>query len=203
MRVSGVRRSWETPASISVRWLIWRWIRSRITRKAAAACRTSVAPSSLKRVTSRPLPKASAAAANRRIGRIWLRMKMMAMANSTIAAPTIHSRKMYVVELNSRRSGDITDSTPSAICTRISIQLLATRVSITKGFRTRSSSAMPSVRSSRLFSFWRCGGRMASGSKVMIRSMVRAAMDSVSVRLAIEPSRSNCSITMPISPPTA
>ena len=42
-------------------------------------------------------------------------MKMMAMANSTIAAPTIQSRKMYVVELNSRRSGDITDSTPSAI----------------------------------------------------------------------------------------
>ena len=108
-----------------------------------------------------------------------------------------------MVELNSRRSGDITDSTPSAIWTRISIQLLATRVSITNGLRTRSSSAMPSVRSSRLLSFWRCGGRMASGSNVMIRSIVRAAMDSVSVRSAMVTSRSSCSITMPISPPTA
>ena len=94
MRVSGVRKSWLTPASISVRCRIWRWMRSRITRKAAAACRTSLAPSGLKSGTSRPLPKLSAAMARRRIERIWLRMKAMAMANSTRALPTIQRMKI-------------------------------------------------------------------------------------------------------------
>ena len=94
MRVNGVRRSWLTPASISVRWLIWRWMRSRISRKAEAACRTSVAPSGLKFCTSRPLPSASAAAASRLMGRIWLRMKTMATVNSTLAEPIIHRMKM-------------------------------------------------------------------------------------------------------------
>ncbi len=37
MRVSGVRRSWLTPASISVRCSIWRRMRSRIWLKARPA----------------------------------------------------------------------------------------------------------------------------------------------------------------------
>ena len=57
MRVSGVRRSCDTPASISVRCVIWRWMRSRMLMKARAAWRTSVAPSGLKFGTSRPLPR--------------------------------------------------------------------------------------------------------------------------------------------------
>ena len=44
MRVSGVFRSWLTPASISVRCCTWRSMRSRMVRKACAARRTSVAP---------------------------------------------------------------------------------------------------------------------------------------------------------------
>ena len=94
MRVSGVRRSWLTPASISVRCVSWRLIRSFICRNEFAAWRTSVAPSGLKPVTSRPSPNARAATASRRIGRIWLRMNTIATANSTSDEPTIHSRKM-------------------------------------------------------------------------------------------------------------
>ncbi len=44
IRVSGVLRSWLTPASISVRWPTWRSMRSRMVMKAWAARRTSVAP---------------------------------------------------------------------------------------------------------------------------------------------------------------
>ncbi len=66
MRVSGVRRSCDTPASISVRCRIWRWMRSRIWMNAAAAWRTSSAPSILVKATGRPLPNPSAAAASRR-----------------------------------------------------------------------------------------------------------------------------------------
>ena len=94
MRVSGVLRSWLTPASVSVRWVICRVIRSRISRNAPAAWRTSLAPEGRKSVTSRPLPKLSAASASRRIGRIWLRRKMIAMANSTSALPTIQRMNM-------------------------------------------------------------------------------------------------------------
>ena len=43
-RVKGVLMSWLMPASISVRWLTWRSMRSRMVRKAWAARRTSVAP---------------------------------------------------------------------------------------------------------------------------------------------------------------
>ena len=35
-RVRGVRRSWLTEASRAVRWSMWRWIRSRMARKAVA-----------------------------------------------------------------------------------------------------------------------------------------------------------------------
>ena len=44
IRVSGVRRSWLTAASISVRWLMWRRMRWRIRLKACAAWRISKAP---------------------------------------------------------------------------------------------------------------------------------------------------------------
>ncbi len=94
MRVSGVRKSCDTPASISVRCVIWRRMRSRILRKAEAAWRTSVAPSSLKLGTSRPLPKLSAAAASRRSALTWLRMNSDATASSTSEDPAIHSTKM-------------------------------------------------------------------------------------------------------------
>jgi len=40
----GVRRSWLTEARSAVRWSIWRWMRWRMARKAAAAWRTSRAP---------------------------------------------------------------------------------------------------------------------------------------------------------------
>ena len=94
MRVSGVRRSWLTPASISVRWVIMRWMESRMALKAAAAWRTSDAPDGLKSSTSRPLPNRSIARARRRIGRTWLRMNRLATANSTSDVPTIHSTKI-------------------------------------------------------------------------------------------------------------
>ena len=75
IRVSGVRRSWLTAASISVRWLMWRRIRWRIRLKACAAWRISSAPRGRKSPTSRPLPKLSAAWASCRIGRICRRRK--------------------------------------------------------------------------------------------------------------------------------
>ena len=94
MRVSGVRRSWLTPASISVRWSTWRLMRSRMRKKAAAAWRTSVAPAGFSSSVPTPLPKLSAASARRRIGRIWLRKKTMAMASRISEAPTIHMTKI-------------------------------------------------------------------------------------------------------------
>ena len=48
IRVSGVRRSCETAASISVRWPMWRRMRLRIRLKAAPARRISVGPASRK-----------------------------------------------------------------------------------------------------------------------------------------------------------
>ena len=62
------------------------------------AWRTSRAPRGGKPGTARPLPKASTAAASRRIGRIWLRRKMMAMASSTTEVATIHQMKMSELE---------------------------------------------------------------------------------------------------------
>ena len=77
-RVSTVRRSCETPASIAVRCSIARSMRVFISMKACAARRTSRAPRGRKFGTSRPLPKLSAASASRRIGLIWLRRKRIA-----------------------------------------------------------------------------------------------------------------------------
>ena len=63
-RVSTVRRSCETPASIAVRCSIARSTRVFISMKACAARRTSRAPRGRKFGTSRPLPKLSAASAS-------------------------------------------------------------------------------------------------------------------------------------------
>ncbi len=73
-RVSGVRRSWLTPASIWVRCSIWRSMRARMRRKAWAAWRTSAAPEGRKSGASWPRPNRSAACASRSIGLAWLRM---------------------------------------------------------------------------------------------------------------------------------
>ncbi len=94
-----VLRSWLTPVSMAVRCSIWRSMRSRIRMKATPARRTSSAPRGWKSVgIGLPLPKLSAASASFRIGLIWLRRKAMAMASSTSDVPTIHSRKMPVLE---------------------------------------------------------------------------------------------------------
>ncbi len=94
MRVSGVRRSRPTPASISVRWERKRRMRSRMTMNAAAAWRTSAAPDGRKSGTSRPLPNSSATAPRRRIGRTWLRMNTDAIAKKISDEPIIHIRKI-------------------------------------------------------------------------------------------------------------
>ena len=78
---------------MSVRWLIWRTMRSCMIRNADPAWRTSDAPSGLKLETSRPLPKLSAAMASRRIGLTWLRMKIVATANKINEVPTIQRTK--------------------------------------------------------------------------------------------------------------
>ena len=85
-RVSGVRRSWLTEASRAVRWSMWRWMRSRMARKATAAWRTSRAPCGLKLGEVSPRPKASAASASRSMARTWLRMNRMATAVSSTVA---------------------------------------------------------------------------------------------------------------------
>ena len=97
-RVSTVRRSCDTPASIAVRCSIARSMRVFISMKACAARRTSRAPRGRKSGASRPLPKLSAASASRRIGLIWLRRKPMATASSTSEVPTIQSRKISEFE---------------------------------------------------------------------------------------------------------
>ena len=81
-----------------VRCSIARSTRSFISMKATAARRTSRAPRGRKFGASRPLPKASAASARRRIGRIWLRRKMMATVSSTSEVPTIQNRKISEFE---------------------------------------------------------------------------------------------------------
>ena len=63
-------------------------MRSCMRLKAVAAWRTSVAPSGLIAPMSRPMPKASAASASRRIARTWLRMNSAAMPNSSSDEPT-------------------------------------------------------------------------------------------------------------------
>ena len=87
------------PASISVRCAIWRWMRWRMLRKAAAACRTSVAPWGRKVGTSTPRPKASAAMASLRSERTWLRRNSMAMARVTSAVPTIQLSTTKTIEV--------------------------------------------------------------------------------------------------------
>ena len=93
MRVKGVRRSWLTAASISVRWLMWRRMRWRIRLKAWAAWRISRAPRGRKSPTSRPLPKLSAARASWRIGRTCRRRKKIEIAERTIELPTIQAKQ--------------------------------------------------------------------------------------------------------------
>ncbi len=68
IRVRGVRKSWLTPDSISVRCSIWRSILLRISKKACPAARTSIAPEGRKSFTC-PRPNAAAALASRLIGR--------------------------------------------------------------------------------------------------------------------------------------
>ena len=118
MRVSGVRRSWLTAASISVRWLMWRRMRWRIRLKACAAWRISSAPRGRKSPTSRPLPKLSAARASWRIGRICRRRKKIEIAESTIELPTIQASRSQVVVLVTRLRAAITCSRPGSIWTK-------------------------------------------------------------------------------------
>ena len=92
-RVRTSRRSWLTPFSIAVRCSVARSIRRFISMKASPACLTSVAPCGLK-LTSRPFPKSSAACASLKIGRIWLRRKMIATVRRTIIAPSIQRTKI-------------------------------------------------------------------------------------------------------------
>ena len=97
-RVSTVRKSCDTPASIVVRCSMARSTRVFISMKACAARLTSRAPRGRKFGASRPLPKASAASASLRIGLIWLRKKMMATNSRTAEVPTIHNRKISEFE---------------------------------------------------------------------------------------------------------
>ena len=92
-RVMMVRKSWLTPLSIVVRCSIARSTRRFISTKAAPAWRTSRAPRGLK-ATSRPLPNSSAARANRRIGRIWLRRNEVAIARMTTEATVVQMKKI-------------------------------------------------------------------------------------------------------------
>ena len=92
MRVSGVRRSWLTPASISVRCWIERRSLMPMVWNAVAALRTSrVPPEKAKSGTSRPLPSASAATPRCSIGTSSRRMNQMASPNSTSPSPTCAS----------------------------------------------------------------------------------------------------------------
>ncbi len=161
IRVRGVRRSWLTPASMSVRCWIWRSRRLRIAMKALAAWRTSVAPEGLKFGVSRPLPKFSAAVASRRIGLTWLRMNSVATAKRMSDVPTIQKMKILVVELISRSSLAETLSTPEGNCTSISTRSTWLSVSITKGRWTISRSARERVTS-----------RFPDGSKCVLGRMV-------------------------------
>ena len=90
-RVSGVLKSWLTPASIVVLCSICAFIRSRMFKKADAACRTSDAPDGLKSCISRPRPKLSAASARFSIGRIWLRRKIIETARRNKDVPVIQT----------------------------------------------------------------------------------------------------------------
>ena len=88
-RVSGVFKSWLTPASISVRCWIERRRRIFMVWKAVAALRTSrVPPEKAKSGTSRPLPSASAATPRCSIGTSSRRMNQIARPNSTSESPT-------------------------------------------------------------------------------------------------------------------
>ena len=151
MRVSGVRRSWLTPANISVRWAMCRWMRARMSWNAWAAWRTSVAPQALNSSASRPLPNASAAMAKLRIGLTWLRKNRIAIANSTNDTTAIHRMKINVVVLVTRSRRVVTVSTPSSICTRIAMASPKLAVSIWNGWDRRSDSALVSVRSKMRF----------------------------------------------------
>ena len=68
-------------------------MRACMRLNAAAAMRTSVAPSGLIGPRSRPMPNASAASARRRIARTWLRRNRAAIPNSSSAEPTTQSTK--------------------------------------------------------------------------------------------------------------
>ena len=72
-RVSGVRKSCDTPASMVVRCARKRRSRSCMRLNAVAARRTSIAPSGRIGPGSRPMPNASAATARRLMPRTWLR----------------------------------------------------------------------------------------------------------------------------------
>ena len=69
-------------------------MRSCMRLNAAAAWRTSTAPSGLIGPMSRPMPNASAAAARRRIARTWLRMNSAAMVNTSNDTPTSQTTKI-------------------------------------------------------------------------------------------------------------
>ena len=121
-RVSGVRRSCDTPASISVRCARKRRMRSCMRLNAAAAWRTSVAPSGRIGGTSRPMPNASAAAASRWMPRTWLRMNKRGDAEQQQRrADQPADEQIHRAEYR-RLRGTSTSSTPSAICSLISTE---------------------------------------------------------------------------------
>ncbi len=105
--------------------------------------------------------------------------------------------------LNSRFSGDMTDSTPSGVCTRISYQSWTTSVSMVKGRPTFSRMAVSTLSSSMPRGSGRGAGSSLPGSIVTMRSVVRAAMASVSRRPSSVGSRSSISMMMAMSPATA
>ena len=86
-----MRRSWLTPVSMAVRCSIGALDAALHLDEGVAGLAHLARAARPELDASRPLPKASAASASRRIGRIWLRRNRIATPSSTSDVPTIQS----------------------------------------------------------------------------------------------------------------
>ena len=95
------------------------------------------------------MPKASAASASRRIGRIWLRRNRIATVSSTTEVPTIQIRKMCELEANAWLRWATKRRMALSSLTRISTWRVWPTVSIQKGRLRLLRNSSDSARSSR------------------------------------------------------